>query len=196
MSVKGCRISFLFCSFAFLWSLKPIFVQASPSQGQQVLAKVGDREITEEEVFGRIRGQMLRIQNQLYSLKKQALDRLIGEYLLEEEARRRGLSKEELLRQEVDAKVGGVSDAEVEKYYQSNRHRLRKPLEQIKPQIVRYLNNRKKQERRDAFVQELRRVASVQVFLEPPIVEVAIDGAPVRGPAHAPITIVEFSDFQ
>jgi len=36
----------------------------------------------------------------------------------------------------------------------------------------------------------------VKVLLKPPLVNIAIDGAPVRGKANAPVTLVEFSDFQ
>jgi protein-disulfide isomerase len=36
----------------------------------------------------------------------------------------------------------------------------------------------------------------VKVYLTPPIVEISAEGAPFKGPVDAPITIVEFSDFQ
>jgi hypothetical protein len=161
-----------------------------------VVAKAGDREITEEDIQEKIRGQMLRINNQLYTLKKQAIDATVAEILLEEEAKKRNLSKERLFEQEVNAKVAKVSDAEVEQYYNANQQRLRRPLEEIKPVLVQQLTNAKRQQRSAAFHQELRRAAQVKIFLQPPTVQVATDGAPARGPADAPVTIVEFSDFQ
>jgi len=46
------------------------------------------------------------------------------------------------------------------------------------------------------FVRSLRRAAGVKVLLKPPPLNVVLDGAPVRGSANAPVTIIEFSDFQ
>jgi hypothetical protein len=188
-----------------LLALAPFFLLqcASPeppagktTSGKQVLAKAGDTEITEEDIQERIRGQLLRINNQIYTIKKRALDTVVAELLLEEEARKRNLTRGQLLEQEVPAKVAQVSDAEVEQYYKANQKRLKKPLEELKPRLVQQLTNAKQRERSAAFYQELRKAAQVQVFLQPPIIHVATDSAPARGPANAPVTIVEFSDFQ
>jgi len=171
-------------------------LRTGASAGRQVVARVGDKEITGEEIQERIQGQMLRIETQIYTLKKQAIDALIAERLLEEEAHKRNLTKEQLLQQEVNARVAKVSDAEIEQYYAANRQRFSKPLEEIKHQLVQQLTNAKWQQRSAAFHQELRKAAQVKIFLQPPIVQVAIDGAPARGPTNALVTIVEFSDFQ
>src|SRR5262249_39059598 len=51
---------------------------------------------------------------------------------------------------------------------------------------------------RDAFIASLRSQSNVVVRLQaPPIVRIDVitEGAPTRGPAMAPVTIVEFSDF-
>jgi protein-disulfide isomerase len=45
-------------------------------------------------------------------------------------------------------------------------------------------------------VRELRKQASVEILLEPPRLDVEVGDAPRKGPANAPVTIVEFSDFQ
>jgi len=162
-----------------------------------ILATVAGRNITEADVAARIEAQMVRINNQIYTVKKQAVDALITDYLLEQEAKKRGLSREQLLQQEVNAKVGPVSDAEIEQVYNANKARLGdKPLAEFKPQIEQQLQGVKLQQQQQAFVQSLRKVAAVKVLLKPPVVNVALDGAPVRGPANAPVTIVEFSDFQ
>ncbi len=162
-----------------------------------ILATVAGRNITEADIADKIEAQLVRINTQIYAVKKQAVDALITDYLLEQEAKKRGLSREQLLQQEVNAKVGPVSDAEIEQVYNANKARLGdKPLAEFKPQIEQQLQGVKLQQQQQAFVQSLRKVAAVKVLLKPPVVNVALDGAPVRGPANAPVTIVEFSDFQ
>jgi len=162
-----------------------------------ILATVAGRNITEADIADKVEAQMVRINTQIYAVKKQAVDALITDYLIEQEAKKQGLSREQLLQQEVNAKVGPVSDAEIEQVYNANKARLGdKPLAEFKPQIEQQLQGVKLQQQQQAFVQSLRKVAAVKVLLKPPVVNVALDGAPVRGPANAPVMIVEFSDFQ
>lgn len=171
-----------------------------PLQGEEtagVLATVEGRAITEADIGNTIAGQMVRINSQIYTLKKQAVDALIADHLLAQEAKKRGVSREQLLQQEVNAKVGAASDAEVEQVYNANKARLgNKTLEEMKPQLLQQLQSGKLQQQQQAFTQSLRKAAAVKMLLKPPLIEVALDGAPVRGPAAAPVTIVEFSDYQ
>lgn len=161
------------------------------------LAKIGDHVITEADIADDIAGQMVRINNQLYSVKKQAVDSAIADYLIDQEAKKRGMTREQLLKQEVTDKIQAVTDAEIQQVYDANKARLGgKKLEEIKPQIVQQLEASKQQQQQQALIQELRKAASIKMFLKPPVLEVATDGAPTRGPENAPITIVEFSDFQ
>ena len=161
------------------------------------LAKVGDYTITEADIADEIAGQMVRINNQLYTVKKQAIDSAIANYLIDQEAKKRGITREQLLKQEVTDKAPAVTDAEIQQIYDANKSRLGgKKLEEVKPQILQQLQNNKQQQQQQTFVQELRKAATVKMFLKPPILEVETAGAPVRGAENAPITIVEFSDFQ
>ena len=189
---KGIRLGL--CLLAVLLCF-PGPLRAEEQKG--ILATVAGRNITEADIADKIEAQLVRINTQIYAVKKQAVDALITDYLLEQEAKKRGLSREQLLQQEVNAKVGPVSDAEIEQVYNANKARLGdKPLAEFKPQIEQQLQGVKLQQQQQAFVQSLRKVAAVKVLLKPPVVNVALDGAPVRGPANAPVTIVEFSDFQ
>lgn len=161
------------------------------------VAKIGDHTITEADIADDIAGQMVRINNQIYSTKKQAIDAAIAEYLIDQEAKKRSVTKEQLLKQEVADKVPAVTDAEVQQVYDSNKARLGgKKLEEVKPQIVQQLQANKQQQQQQTFIQELRKAASIKMFIKPPMLNVATDGAPTRGPANAPVTIVEFSDYQ
>jgi hypothetical protein len=183
----------------WLWLLVPLVLPPflAAEELPHVLATVDGRTFTEADIATQIEPQMIRINHQIYAAKKQALDTLVGDYLIEQEAKKRGLSRAQLLQQEVHDKVTPVTDAEVEQAYNNNKARLgNKPLAEVKPQIVQQLQSAKLQQQQQAFIRELRKQAKVKVLLKPPVVNIDIDGAPVRGPAHAPVTIVEFSDFQ
>ncbi|MGH7963393.1 MAG: SurA N-terminal domain-containing protein [Candidatus Binatia bacterium] len=182
----------------FLLALLLLFPwPARAEETEGVLATVDGRNITEAEIADKIAGQMVRINNQIYTAKRQAIDALISDHLIEAEAKKRGISREQLLQQEINAKVAAVSDAEVQQIYNTNKARVgNKTLAEVQPQIVQQLQQSKMQQQRQAFIQSLRKAAGVKVLLKPPVVDLAIEGAPVKGPGNAPVTIVEFSDFQ
>ena len=162
-----------------------------------VLATVGERSITEAEIENQIKGQMLRLNNQIYSLKKQAVDSIINAHLQEQEAKKRGITRQQLRQQEVTDKTEPVSDAEIEEYYTKNKARFgERKLEEVQAQLKQSLQARKQQQRQQAFAAELRKAATIDFKLTPPIVDVPTAGAPTKGPQDAPITLVEFSDYQ
>jgi protein-disulfide isomerase len=167
--------------------------QTSPTS---VVAIVNGKDITAQEVLERVRGEMLKLEAQMYEVRRNGAEELISEYLLGQAAKGRGMTSDQLLQQEVDSTIGEVTAKEVEDFYAGNRGRIRKSLDEVRPQIVNYLQQAKLTEARRAYLKSLRDKAQVKLFLTPPIVEVSAEGAPFKGPQSAPITIVEFSDFQ
>ena len=162
-----------------------------------VIATVGEKSITEAEIENQIKGQMLRLNNQIYSLKKQAADSIINNHLMEAEAKKRSITRQQLLQQEVTDKTVQVTDKEVTDYYNKNKSRLGgKKLEEVQDQLKQSLQVQKQQQRQQAFNAELRKAAKIDYKIAPPVVDVPIAGAPVKGPKDAPITLVEFSDYQ
>lgn len=167
------------------------------TEAAPVVATVEGQPITEAELEARIKSEMMRINNQIYTTKKQAVDALITDRLLGMEAAKRGISRQELIKQEVTGKVAAVTDAEIEKFYNDNKARMgNKPLEEMKERVSKHLQSTKNRTRQQAFHQELRKAAAVKVHLKPPIFEVATEGSPTKGPADARVTLVEFSDYQ
>jgi protein-disulfide isomerase len=167
--------------------------QTSPTT---VVAVVNGKEITEQELLERVRGEILKLEAQMYQARRNGAEELINEYLVEQAARARGLTGEQLVQQEVDAKLGEVTDKEVDDFYAANQGRIRKPLDEVRPQVRNYLQQNKQNEARRIYLKGLRDKAQVKVYLTPPIVDVSAADAPFKGPRDAPITIVEFSDFQ
>ncbi len=127
-----------------------------------------------------------------YQLRRDAATRMIEALVIAQEAERRGLSPEALIEAELAAR-GPVTRADVEAFYQENRERIREgvTLDEAEPDIRRFLERRRPREVREALVAQ----ADVRIVAQPPRVEIAAVGA-ARGPAEAPVTIVEFSDYQ
>ena len=131
----------------------------------------------------------------LFELRKKALDQIIDQRLVETEAETLGLTPEALLEQEA-RKLSTVSDAEVQAFYEQNKERMGEvPFEEVKPQIDRHLASRAASTATRAYVVSLRDSAQLDVHLEVPRTEVEASG-PAIGPENAPVTIVEFSDYQ
>jgi protein-disulfide isomerase len=138
-----------------------------------------------------------KVARQIYDARQQALDEMINQTLLEKEAKAQGMSVDDLLKKEVQAKIPEPTPAEVDQVWEANKARMAgRTKEQVSPDIIKWLKDQKAAQVQQTFMQSLRAKYKVNVLLDPPRVEVAIDDDPVKGPAGAPITIVEFSDFQ
>ena len=167
-----------------------------------VVARVGGEAITAAQVEDAWHlndaASRIRMLQQLYDTRRRALDVLIGEHLIEGEAAARGLTRDELLAAELPTRTLPVTDAEVDLIYERNKDRFGgRSLEQMRPEIRTMLEEQRPMQALHAFMGELRVAADdVVVLLEPPRQNVAtLAEDPVRGPADAPIEIVEFSDF-
>jgi protein-disulfide isomerase len=173
---------------------------SAPAAGapSAVVAEVGGRKITREEVEKKAAGRLQQIRQQEYEVLRQALRDMVDEELMAKEAAARHLSKEALLAAEVDAKVAAPTPADIDTVYEQYKPRLgTQPKEQVVPQIEKMLRDRRRNERLDAFKTDLRGKSTVRIALDAPRMDVAIPAdAPVLGDKNAPVTIVEFTDYQ
>ncbi len=162
--------------------------QAAAGDGQEVLARINGVAITREAVEDSIAGQLLKMRRDRHDMIGQAVESRVRDTLLGAEAEKRGLSKEELIEAEVSAKLAEVPAAEVDAFYQARQRQIRAPKEQVEEQIRRFLSF-------EGYIGELKAAAEIEVLTQPFRVEVAASG-PNKGPDGAPVTIVEFSDFE
>ncbi len=154
-----------------------------------VLAVVNGKPITEAEVRESLDSQA---KQQLQEILENGMQRLIEERLLEADAAARGMTKEAVI---AEIKPAPVTDAEVDAFYEQNKAQIPRPKDQIVGQIKNYLEQQGQQKARQDFFSNLQNKYKVEYKLEPVRVEVAATG-PAKGPENAPVTIVEFSDFQ
>jgi protein-disulfide isomerase len=169
--------------------------QTSPAaKPKQPVATIDGQAIYDEDLAPSIEGQLQPLRNQEYEIKRKALDSLIEQKMLEVAAKKKGLTTDQLLDQEVNSKIPDPSDAELEGYYVGLK--VTRPFAEVKTQLRDSFKQTKAQQARQEYLKTLRAESNVVVLLAAPRVEVAFDPARVRGNPKAPVMIVEFSDYQ
>lgn len=125
-----------------------------------------------------------------------ALNELVADKLIEAEAKKQNVSPEKLLENEVDGKVQSPSDADADAFYEGNKARIPIPKEQAMPQVKQYLLERNRAQAHDNYIAQLKKEYGYKSYLEPLRIKIEAGSYPTLGPDSAPVTIVEFSDFE
>jgi protein-disulfide isomerase len=176
-------------------------VSAAAAAGPSApVARIGAEVITAGELDTSIRGELNEMEQRTYDLRKSALDQLINQRLVEAKAKVAGKPVDEFLRAELAPKVGEPTDEEARALYERAKAagQVKEPFDQVKAQIAQFLRRQKSEAVLAQYLEQVRAEAKVEVLLPPYLpakVEVAATG-PSKGPDSAPVTIVEFSDFQ
>jgi protein-disulfide isomerase len=168
------------------------------------VAKVGSDVITEGDLDAKIKPRVARLEaehaEKVHGLKSQTLDELVEQRLIEKKAKAEGVTPEALVEREVNSKVPEPQQAEMQALYDQAKASGRPlpPFDQVKGEIVKHLKQQKGEGSKKTFMDKLRADNKVELLLPPllmPKVEVAAVG-PSKGDANAPVTIVEFSDYE
>jgi protein-disulfide isomerase len=188
-----------------------LFAGCSPSSAQQarvqapteVVATVGSRSITLAEVDEKALQQStgnfgaMKLSQALYEARRIAIDELIDEALVAEDAKARSLQPDQIIEQEITSKVVAPTNEEVAVWYGQNQARLQgATLDQTRDAIRAFLVQQRTSAIRQQYLSSLRGKAAVRVTLDPPRQAIARVNRPAKGPADAPVEIIEFSDFE
>ena len=168
-----------------------------------VVATIDGAAITaadlDKEVGGKVKQEESDFLQKVYEMRRGALEGEIAKHLVEGEAKAKSIAPEMWMEAQVTVRAKDPSDEDVKKYFDAHPDQMQgRPFDQIKDPLKKYLGNEKKRDAMMGIIDELKKAHKVVVNLPAPAiprVEVAATG-PVRGPGSAPVTIIEFSDFQ
>jgi protein-disulfide isomerase len=194
----------IICLTALLAPL-PLAAQSAKVADSEVVAKFQDTVITNDELSKAAATELEKLElermqfaaaweRSRHEVLETSLERLLEEKLLQAEASKRGITKDQLL--ESEAKGKEPTEEDVKDYYEANKQRINQPLLQISSQIYNYLKSRSYNSARTALIDHLKQTHGVTVSFQPLRANVDVAGSPSEGPASAPVTLVEFSDFQ
>jgi len=184
---------------------------ASPPSFQNdlgVVGVVGTESLTEGQIvaadqpdFAKLDTDLHRGLQQLrfkyaklrYDMVARQAEKMLDQRAVEAEAKSRGVSSAAVLKAMPPA--AAVTDAETHEFYEAHKDRISQPFEQVALQIRLYLAKQHDEAATRSFYDSLRIRHGITSTLVPFTVSVDATG-PARGPVGAPVTIVEFGDFQ
>ncbi len=169
--------------------------EAAGGAMSKALATVDGIAITEAEVEEAAAAQLMKVMRDRHEILSSVVKSQVQDKLIEAEAKKRGISRDELIETEVTSKVAAITDADIDAFYEERKAQIGRPKEQVEGQIRSYLQNQGPAEAMQSWIERLEESHKVEYLMEPFRVEIASTG-PSKGPDGAPITIVEFSDFE
>ena len=177
--------------------------QSGSAAPDTVVAEVGGRKITMKELDDRWQttdpGERARVTQLVYQNRRNVLEQMMGEVLIEQAAKSAGMELEAYRKQEIARRLKSVTEEDVQQFFEENKDRAQgRTIEQLGPSIRAYLTTNRDQQARAQLIDDLKQKAPAsRILLEPPRITVAISADdPAIGPPSAPVTIVEFSDYQ
>ena len=192
------------CVIALLTACSPTSAQQTKRLSpNDVVATVGSTPITLGEVDEKALQQpvnnfgSVKLAVALYQARRAALDELVANKLMDDAAKAQGIDRPALVEKEITSKIRPVTEDDIGFWYQTNQARVQgASLEQVRQPIRQFLTQERMQGIREQYIGTLKSKTMVRVTLDPPRQTVPTEGSPAKGPAAAPIEIVEFSDFQ
>ena len=152
-----------------------------------------------------VKGQLTQMEAEYlsnrYQLERNSIEQFVVDKILEAEALAQGKADiEDLMQIEVVAKAEKPSETEVQEFYTEFKDRLQNaPLEEVRPRIEGQISRQKQSERFQVYMTELKTQYGVDISLPAPNIPrlvVSADDDPFIGPEEAPITIIQFAEFQ
>ena len=179
---------------------------ACSSRAQQpadVAARIGDRTITVKELDERWQkeepGQKAAAEQAMYEGRKAALDAIIADALVAQAAKAKGVAPDAFVQAEVSKRAKPVTDNDVRTFYVQNSERMQgRSFEQMSAAIQQYLQDQAQTDAKQDLIAELKKGGpAIRVALDAPRTTITVNpDDPSQGKADAPVTVVEFSDFQ
>lgn len=177
-------------------------IAATPGQ-DTVVAEVGGRTITLRELDAKWEefdaAERARVTQLLYQNRRNMLDQVIGDVLIEQAAKAAGMAKDAYEKRESATRMLPVTDAEVQAFFDQNKDRANgRTIDQLRGPITDFLKGQRTLQAKAQLVDDLKlKSGDLKVLLEAPRYTVALASHdPIRGDSTAPITLVEFSDYQ
>jgi len=170
-----------------------LYGQTTTDAGQ-VVAKVSGDNLTLADLQQKEGGKLLQAEYQYYLNERKALEELIDNQLLEDQARSKNMTLDQLLQNEVYKNVKDPTEDQLQVYYEGLD--TQEPYAAVREDVLQHIRELRRSKAKLAYVNDLRKQAKINITLLPPSADVDISKAPTNGSLHAPVVLVEFADYE
>lgn len=165
------------------------------ASGPIVVAEVNGVKLTLADLEKSSAAALFQARSTYYDLERKVVQAYIDDYLLQQQAKKEGLTVSELLDRHVNAAIAKAPSEEALRVYYEGVE-TNEPYESVRSKIIDSLNQRRIVKAKTAYIQSLRSQSTLVLRLAPPRAPVSMKDVPVRGPANAAVTVLEFADFE
>ncbi|HAT48825.1 MAG: DsbA family protein [Nitrospirae bacterium] len=176
------KIKGLFLSSLFVLLL-PIQVQGEPA------ARVGDWTLDLGKVDTMISGQV-------HDLRIEKIEAEVLDHLLDLESKANNIPKDQVVDKMAAKYLVPVTEDQVKQFMEANKAKIPANDPAIKEKVHSFLENQAQKLAKTKYHEDLASRYKVEILLEEPRYTVTGPQDLSRGPANAPVTIIEFSDFE
>jgi protein-disulfide isomerase len=160
-----------------------------------VVAEIDGTQITLAQFESKRPSVLFQARNGFFEAQKKAVEEYIDDLLLERQAQKENVTVAQLLERHVNGAIAkDPDDAVLRVYYEGVD--TNEPFEAVRDKIVDHLRQRRLAKAKTAYIQALRSQSKITVDVAPPRIEVSLKDTPVRGPAGAPLMLVEYADYE
>jgi protein-disulfide isomerase len=179
-------------------------VAAESSTDGTVVATWDEGSLSRAELQESVATELAQMESEYlmnrYQMESQAAGQLALERVLQEAADARGLTIEGMLMEDVEGTIEPATEAEIEAFYPRVAQRLGgAPLTEVHDIVANVVMEQKRAAAAQQYVTAMGAAHNIETsipFPNLPRMDVSTDGDPSVGPSDAPITIIEFGEFQ
>lgn len=161
---------------------------------RDAVARVSGQTLTLADLQSQESGKLLQARYQFYLSERKALEEAIDTRLLQDEAKRKQMTLDELLEKEVYQGVKDPTEDQLQVYYEGLE--TQDSFETVRGEVLQHIREMRRTKARAAYVEQLRKNAEINILLMPPTASVDTSSAYAKGDRNAPVVLVEFADYQ
>ncbi len=168
-----------------------------PAAGQSdaaVVAEINGRKITATELEQKEADKLLDAKYKYYVVEREALNQFIDGEILEMQAKKEGVTLDELFKRHVSSNIPEPTEEQLRFYFEGVQ--TDETYESARPHIIDTVHQLRLKKARDAYIADLRGQYGVVVELNQPSAQVEAGKSPRLGPESAPVQVIEYADYE
>lgn len=172
-----------------------VFAADQLPSGDTIAVEVNGVKITLAEVEQKRAAAMFQARSNYYEAARRTLETYTDDYLLEQQAKKENLTVSELLERHVNATIAkDPSEETLRTYYEGAD--TTESYESVKTKIIEALREKRIAKAKTAYMDSIRKQATVIYRLAPPRAPISSQTTPPRGPANSRVTLTEYADYE